>query len=134
MRLGLFCFFWEGLLLQAKQRTRPPQKTRACLSQAPVKRGVFFVAQIEKVSNFQGTLAQNFFLPIRELNGSSGDESGAPKAVFMPRVGSNPAVHTMSKKSLVGWTNYRQDAVTLHANTRSQLEILLIQQEIASLA
>jgi hypothetical protein len=33
-------FFWEGLSLQAKQRSAPPQKPRACLSQAPTKRGV----------------------------------------------------------------------------------------------
>jgi hypothetical protein len=31
---------WEGLSLQAKQRSAPPKKTRACLSQAPTKRGV----------------------------------------------------------------------------------------------
>ena len=37
--LGLF-FFWEGLSLQAKQRSAPPKKPRACLSQAPTKRGV----------------------------------------------------------------------------------------------
>jgi hypothetical protein len=38
-----FClafFFWEGLSLQAKQRSAPPQKPRACLSQVPTKRGV----------------------------------------------------------------------------------------------
>jgi hypothetical protein len=33
-------FFWEGLSLQAKQRSAPPKKPRACLSQAPTKRGV----------------------------------------------------------------------------------------------
>ena len=32
--------FWEGLSLQAKQRSAPPKKPRACLSQAPTKRGV----------------------------------------------------------------------------------------------
>jgi hypothetical protein len=39
---GLCCvfFFLEGLSLQAKQRSAPPKKTRACLSQAPAKRGV----------------------------------------------------------------------------------------------
>jgi hypothetical protein len=30
----------EGLSLQAKQRSARPKKTRACLSQAPAKRGV----------------------------------------------------------------------------------------------
>jgi hypothetical protein len=30
----------EGLSLQAKQRSAPPKKPRACLSQAPTKRGV----------------------------------------------------------------------------------------------
>jgi hypothetical protein len=52
-----FFFLWEGLSLQVKQRTAfflreglslqakqrsapPPQKPRACLSQAPTKRGV----------------------------------------------------------------------------------------------
>jgi hypothetical protein len=38
--LGLSFFFWEGLSLQAKQRSAPPIKPRACLSQAPAKRGV----------------------------------------------------------------------------------------------
>jgi hypothetical protein len=33
-------FFGEGLSLQAKQRSAPPKKPRACLSQAPTKRGV----------------------------------------------------------------------------------------------
>jgi hypothetical protein len=33
-------FFWEGLSPQAKQRSAPPKKPRACLSQAPTKRGV----------------------------------------------------------------------------------------------
>jgi hypothetical protein len=36
----LLLFFWEGLSLQAKQRSAPPKKPRACLSQAPTKRGV----------------------------------------------------------------------------------------------
>jgi hypothetical protein len=36
----LVFFFWEGLSLQAKQRSAPPQKPRACFSQAPTKRGV----------------------------------------------------------------------------------------------
>jgi hypothetical protein len=38
--LFFLLFFWEGLSLQAKQRSAPPQKPRACLSQAPTKRGV----------------------------------------------------------------------------------------------
>jgi hypothetical protein len=33
-------FFWEGLSQQAKQRSAPPKEPRACLSQAPAKRGV----------------------------------------------------------------------------------------------
>jgi hypothetical protein len=39
---ALFLFFWggEGLSLQAKQHSTPPKKPRACLSQAPTKRGV----------------------------------------------------------------------------------------------
>ena len=36
----LFVFFLEGLSLQTKQRSAPPKKPRACLSQAPTKRGV----------------------------------------------------------------------------------------------
>jgi hypothetical protein len=34
------CFFLFALSLQAKQRSAPPKKPRACLSQAPTKRGV----------------------------------------------------------------------------------------------
>jgi hypothetical protein len=40
LRGAFFSFFWEGLSLQAKQRSAPPQKPRVCLSQAPTKRGV----------------------------------------------------------------------------------------------
>jgi hypothetical protein len=37
----VFLFFWEGLSLQAKQRSAPPKKPRACRSQAPFKGPVF---------------------------------------------------------------------------------------------
>jgi hypothetical protein len=41
MQKGMsFLFVGEGLSLQAKQRSAPPKKPRACLSQAPTKRGV----------------------------------------------------------------------------------------------
>jgi hypothetical protein len=40
VKVEVFCENWEGLSLQAEQRSAPPKNPRVCLSQAPTKRGV----------------------------------------------------------------------------------------------
>jgi hypothetical protein len=88
-----FFSFLEGLSLQAKQRSEPPKKTRACLSQgAPTKRGV--------CASPPAALLPVDATPVAAVPSTPAAISAKPPAVARPATGVCPPTASLSTCNL----------------------------------